>query len=245
MEDDWVSIIWPKIDYLTQLGLEPWYLALQDALEPAILQGLNSTLFDDVSANPPRPAFYIPGGAPHTPEHLPAAGVLGCFAHSWLLVAAVELCHLAGAAALPWPAGLQTREPFHHAVAHHHQDKLTPPVLRRSHRLQPAVATPAGAAPYCSSLLGFRADQPSPFHGPSSPRQNHPACAGAGPCSHSHQTWGASTWSECTLGPLEINWLPAETPAPPVCSDNPPDHVYTCAQQQEFGKCSIGALSLC
>ena len=67
MEADWESIIWPKIDYLTQLGLEPWYLALQDALEPAILQGLNGTLFDDVSADPPRPAFYIPGGAPHTP----------------------------------------------------------------------------------------------------------------------------------------------------------------------------------
>eukprot|EP00891_Asterochloris_glomerata_P009180 jgi/Astpho2/9180/fgenesh1_pg.00137_%23_8_t len=60
VENDWESIIWPKIDYLTQLGLEPWYLALQDALEPAILQGLNGTLVDDVSADPPRPAFYIP-----------------------------------------------------------------------------------------------------------------------------------------------------------------------------------------
>ena len=87
MEDDWESIIWPKIDYLTQLGLEPWYLALQDALEPAILQGLNGTLFDDIAANPPRPAFYIPGWA-HTHQHLPASGVLSCFAHNWLLTAA-------------------------------------------------------------------------------------------------------------------------------------------------------------
>ncbi len=75
VENDWESIIWPKIDYLTQLGLEPWYLALQDALEPAILQGLNGTLVDDVSAEPPRPAFYIPGRAPApTSICLPVAG---------------------------------------------------------------------------------------------------------------------------------------------------------------------------
>ena len=67
VEADWETLIWPKIDFLTQLGLEPWYLALQDALEPAILQGLNGTLFDGVSANPPRPAFYIPGWASQTP----------------------------------------------------------------------------------------------------------------------------------------------------------------------------------
>ena len=161
---------------------------------------------------------------PHRHQHLPAGGVLGCSAHTWLLITAVWSsatpssgwgCCVATAC---WASGPDN---LHVATAHQRQDKLALLVLR-SLRLQPAVTTQAGSAPLLR-LAGLHS-RTAIIVSPPNTKTRHPACANARP-----------------HGSV---WLPAETPAPPACSDNPPDKVYTCAQQQQFGKCSIGALPL-
>lgn len=60
MHDNWRDIVWEKVEYLTQLGLEPWYLEIQDILAEAAIVEQNNTLYDDVEANPPRAAFVFP-----------------------------------------------------------------------------------------------------------------------------------------------------------------------------------------
>ena len=60
VENDWKTIVWEKIDFLTQLGLEPWYLEIQDLLSEAAIVQQNNTLYDDVAADAPRVSFVFP-----------------------------------------------------------------------------------------------------------------------------------------------------------------------------------------
>ena len=35
MQDNWLDVVWEKVDYLTYLGLKPWYYPSQQAVDVA------------------------------------------------------------------------------------------------------------------------------------------------------------------------------------------------------------------